>query len=159
MKKVMLSFLILGIVLIFCSSSMAKKELGILPAPETLECALQDSDGDNLNDSVCFFWSAVDGATKYSVDVEVEVDAGEDGVADMTLEFSFGTGDRTDGLPIDDPSLCVPLSEFVFDLDGDEVLDMVSGPATGKVKALNPPGKINGRQNHAFSLECEFMLP
>ena len=31
--------------------------------------------------------------------------------------------------------------------------------AAAKVKALNPPGKANGRQNHAFSLGCEFLLP
>ena len=159
MKKFMVSFLIIGLVMIFCSSTMAKKQPGNLPAPESLECGLEDIDGDAVADSVCFDWIAVGEATKYSVDVEVEVDVTEDGVADMTVEFSFGTGDRTDGLPMNDPSLCVPLSDFVYDLDGDEILDPVSGPATAKVKGLNPPGKINGRQNHQFSLECEFLLP
>jgi len=159
MKKFMMSFLILGLVLIFCSSTMAKKESGNLPAPTDLVCGLADTDDDTVTDSVCFDWIAADGATKYSVDVEVEADVTDDGVADMTVEFSFGTSDRTDGLPMDDPSLCVPLSEFVYDLDGDDILDPVSGPATAKVKGLNPPGKINGRQNHLFSLPCEFLLP
>ena len=41
----------------------------------------------------------------------------------MVVEFSFGTSDRTDGREPSDPDLCVPLDEFVFDLDGDGVLD------------------------------------
>ena len=159
MKKFMMSLLILGLVMIFCSSTMAKKEPGNLPAPTNLACGLEDIDGDAVADSVCLDWIEVEEATKYSVDVEVEVDVDGDGVADMTVEFSFGTSDRTDGLPMDDPSLCVPLSEFEYDLDGDGILDPVSGLATAKVKGLNPPGKINGRQNHPFSTKCEFLLP
>jgi len=154
MKKFTLSFLILGILLIFCSSSMAKREFGALPAPTTLSC-----EKDDINEMICFDWDGVDGATKYSLDVEVEVDVNEDDVADMILKFSFGTGDRTDGLPSDESSLCVPLSAFVYDLDGDGNAEPVSGSATAKVKGLNPPGKINGRQNHAFFIGCTFMLP
>jgi hypothetical protein len=155
MKKFMLSFLVLGLVFILYSPTVAKKEPEKLPAPVLLECGLDYT----LGDSVCIEWEAVAGATKYSVDVEVEVDGDEYGVADTTVEFSFGTGDRTGGLAMDAPSLCVPLSEFVYDIDGDGILDPVSGPATAKVKGLNPPGKINGRQNHPFSIKCEFLLP
>jgi hypothetical protein len=151
----MMSLLVLGLVLILCSLTMAKKEPGMLAAPVLLECGLDYT----LGDSVCIEWEAVEGATKYSVDVEVEVDGDEYGVADMTVEFSFGTIDRAGGLSMDDPSLCVPLSEFVYDMDGDGDLDPVSGSATAKVKGLNPPGKINGRQNHLFSEECRFELP
>jgi hypothetical protein len=156
MKKFGLSFLIPGILLIFCSSTMAKKEFEPLPAPTELSC---EQAIDGINDSICFDWDDVDGATKYALDVEVEVDVNEDDVADMILKFSFGTGSRTDGLPISESSLCVPLSAFVYDLDGDGNSEPVSGTATAKVKALNPPGKSNGRQNHAFFIGCTFVLP
>jgi len=154
MKKFMLSTLILGIVLIFCSSTMAKKEFEPLPAPTAMLC-----EQDDLNDSICFDWDDVDGATKYALDIQVEVDADEDGTAEMILKFSFGTGSRTDGFAKDESSLCVPLSTFVYDLNGDGTPEPVSGTATAKVKGLNPPGKSNGRQNHAFFIGCTFMLP
>jgi hypothetical protein len=156
MRKFVMSFLILAILLVFCSSTMAKKELGLLPAPTEMSCDLVS---DGIDDSICIDWDDVDGATKYAVDVEVEVDVDDDGISDMVLKFSLGTGDRTDGLPISESSLCVPLSEFVYDIDGDGTADPVSGTATVKVKGLNPPAKINGRQNHAFFTGCEFVLP
>jgi len=156
MRKFVMPFLILAILLVFCSSTMAKKELGLLPPPTELSCELTI---DGIDDSVCFDWDDVDGATKYSIDVEVEVDVDDDTVSDMVLKFSFGTGDRTDGLSMADSELCVPLSEFVYDTDGDGEPEPVSGEAIAKVKGLNPPAKINGRQNHAFFTGCGFTLP
>jgi hypothetical protein len=143
MKKVFLFTLVFGIALMYWTPVMAKNEAGSLPAPVDFQAGIVD-------ENVCFEWTAVEGADKYSIDVEIDVDIDGDGVSDMVVEFSFGTGSRTDdGLP-SDPYLCVPLAGFVADIDGDGVLDSVSGPARAKVKALKP-GKGNGRQNNLFS--------
>ncbi len=160
MYKRIISVLILGLSVIFVSQSMAANNVpGVLSAPTNLSCALTD-------DSVCFYWDSVEGAVKYSVDIEVPTDADGDGLIDMIVELSFGTGDRTDGLPIDDPTLCVPLIELVYDYDinGDGIIDIsekdipLTGTASAKVKALGP-GKGKGRQNNAFSSPpCEFIL-
>ncbi len=145
MKKINLFALFLGISVIFWTPAMAKKELGDLPAPNNLTAT-------PYPESVCFSWDPVEGAVKYSLDVDVDVDG--DGFSDV--EFSFGTGDRTDSGEPSDPNLCVPLSDFVFDLNGDGVLDQVFGTAHVKVKALNP-GK-GRRQNNAFSAEVNSSL-
>jgi hypothetical protein len=103
---------------------------------------------------------------KYSVDIEVPVDVDNDGLEDMIVELSFGTSDRTDGLAMSEPNLCVPLSELVYDydLDGNGIIEEIeqgiplTGTASAKVKALGP-GKGKGRQNNSFSLPCTFDLP
>lgn len=151
MKKFFMVTLVFGMALILWTPAIAKNEPGSLPAPTVFTAGIE-------GDSVCFHWDSVDGADKYSVDVDVDVDIDGDGVADMIVEFSFGTSDRIDG---DDPSalfLCVPLADFVADLDEDGTLDLVSGAAKAKVKALKP-GKGNGRQNNLFSIEADFILP
>lgn len=115
--------------------------------PTNLACTADD-------DSVYFEWDAVDGATKYSVDVEVLISGiWEEGVI---VKLSFGTSDRTDGGLMGDPNLDVLFSEFLYDLDGDGILDPVYGDAKAKVKALNPPGKS---QNNPFSDPCGFTIP
>jgi len=105
---------------------------------------------------VCFGWDYIEGAVKYSVDVDVEFDADANGVADMTIEFSFGTSDYNEDIGLSE--LCVPLDEFAYDVDGDGILDPVYGPATAKVKGL-ALGKGKGRQNNAFSAPVDFYLP
>ena len=47
-------------------------------------------------------WADVEEATKYSVNVIATYDAGISGdpADDTTMDWDFGTGDRTDGLPI-----------------------------------------------------------
>jgi len=122
-----------------------------LDAPLNLTCQIVDN-------NVCFDWDDVAGATKYSIDVEIPVYAEDPEVPAMVIEFSFGTGDRTDGGLIGDSSLCVPMSEFVYDTNGDGTLEQLSGEGTSKVKAL-APGKMSGRQNNPFSDECAFVLP
>jgi hypothetical protein len=106
---------------------------------------------------VTFSWDPVDGAYKYSVDVIVKVDSDNDGVIDMTLQFSFGTSDRTDGYGMEDPFLSIPLDEFVFDINGDGILEQVAGFADAMVKALSP-GKGKGRQDNPFSTVYPFIL-
>ena len=154
MKKVFLFTLVFGITLVLWNPALAKKELGSLPAPTELEVSVDVAGG-----VVCFSWKweGEEVADKYSVDVDVDVDIDNDGDADMVVEFSFGTGDRTDDGAPDDPNLCVPLTDFVADLNGDDILDPVFGPASAKVKALNP-GK-GRRQNHPFSSnDSDFIL-
>jgi len=152
MKKAILISFMVGIAVMFGSWGMAQN----LPVPENLTCSIVD-------DTVEFDWDDVvdlDGniiADKYSVDVEVPVDTDGDGVADMIVELSFGTSDRTDGGLMGDSDLCVPLTEFVY-VDGDDVPHQLSGDATAKVKALDP-GKGKGRQNNPFSTECTVTLP
>jgi len=124
-------------------------------------------DVDDSGDPILIIWDDVIGATKYSVDVEGEVtfdyvDAGgalvED--AELDVELSFGTSDRTDGRPMGDSDLDIA----VADLEAALILaiqDALALPPTNlialgefdgeaKVKALNP-GKGNGKQNNPFS--------
>lgn len=122
-----------------------------LDAPQNLTCQIVDN-------NVCFDWDDVAGATKYSIDVEIPVYTEEPEVPAMVIEFSFGTGDRTDGGLMGDSSLCVPISEFVYDTNGDGTLEQLSDEGTSKVKAL-APGKMIGRQKNPFSDECTFVLP
>jgi len=154
MKKAILVSFVVGIAVMFSSWGIAQA----LGPPTGLVCSLADTDGDLVNDAVCCYWDPVEDAEKYSLDIDVAVDTDEDGVADMTVEFSFGTSDRTDGGLMSDPNLCVPLEEFVYDIDGDGVPDQLSGEAIAKVKALDP-GHGKGRQNHPFSAPYDFTLP
>ena len=144
-KRIILFALLIGISVMFWTPAKAKKELGNLPAQNNLTATLYP-------DSICFSWESVDGAVKYSLDVDVDVDG--DSITDA--EFSFGTTDRTDGGEPSDPNLCVPFTDFVFDLKGDGTIDQVFGTAYVKVKALNPGN--GGRQNNAFLAEVDSSL-
>lgn len=149
MKRIVIAGIIVGFMM-FGSSVLAKKELGDLAAPTGLSYSVG-------NPSVCFEWVGVEGAEKYSVDIEWPIDADGTGVPDFTVELSFDTGDRTDELDMSDPSLCVPLDQFVyeFDMNGNGMIDEyehnfpLTGTGYAKVKALDPHG--GGRQNNAFS--------
>ena len=143
-KKIILLTLFFAISVMFWTPATAKKELGDLPAPTNLIATVYPATESNP-ERICFSWDPVEGAVKYSLDIDVDVDG--DSLTDA--KFSFGTGDRTDGGEAIDPNLCVPLADFVFDLNGDGILDQVSGTAHVKVKALNPGN--GGRQNNAFS--------
>jgi hypothetical protein len=145
MKKVLFITSVFGIALLYGSWAMA------LDAPTGLSCAIEEDD-------VYFDWDDVAEAVKYSVDVEVMVDLDGDGTPEI-VELSFGTSDRTDDGLMEDSDLYVPLTDFVYDLDGDGIDDQLSDlAATGKVKAL-APGKGKGRQNNPFSIPCDFTLP
>ena len=142
MKKAILFSLIVGINLMFGSLVLAKKVAGTVPRPQNLLCPI-------VSDVVAFDWDDVPEAVKYSLDVDVEVDSDGDGENDMTVEFSFSTVESF---------LNVPITDFQYDIDGDGVPDQLTGPATAKVKGLDP-GKGKGRQNNLFSSPCEFDLP
>jgi hypothetical protein len=94
-------------------------------------------------------WTAVPDATKYSVNIVAEYDLDEDGVLDLSVDYDFGTSDRTDGALMSDPNLNIPYDALLYDVDGDGVGDIAPGMAAARVKALNP-GKGNGRQNNEF---------
>jgi hypothetical protein len=155
MKKVLLMGFAFLITMIFGLSAHAQ-----LPAPENLSCGLADTDGDMSNDSVCCSWDPVIDAVKYSLDIDIPVDTSDpaDGIADMVVELSFGTSDRTDGGSMSDPNLCVFLSDITYDINGDTVPDQLSGDADIKVKALDP-GKGKGSQNNPFSIPVTVTLP
>jgi hypothetical protein len=148
MKRVFVITLVLLTSMIFGVSTYAA-----LPAPTNLNCAIVD-------DSICCDWDDVEYAAKYSLDIEVPVDTSDpaDGEADVIVEFSFGTSDRTDGLDMSVSELCVPVSELVYDIDGDLIDDQLTGDAYIKVKALDP-GWGKGRQNNPFSDYTMVPLP
>lgn len=135
-RLVLISLICLLAVTMSASLSAAKSKPG-LPAPESLICTTDE-------DSVLFAWSGVEGATKYSIDAEVIIS--EDPL--VTVELSFSS----DGA---NTSLDVSFTEFVDPVTGDQL----SGSATAKVKALNPPGKKLKSQNNPFSPFCAFTLP
>ncbi len=126
-----------------------------LPAPTAVTCPVRDG-------TILAAWAVVDGATKYSVDVVAGFDTSTppDGVVDATVDFDFGTSDRTDGAPISQPDLAIPLSALTstFTLaDGTTVvLDPIA--VSLRVKALHP-GRGQGPQNNPFSGFCEVTLP
>ncbi|MGD9338004.1 MAG: hypothetical protein PVF76_11830 [Syntrophobacterales bacterium] len=144
MKKAILFGLVGGLVFMLGSLVMAKKKPGIVPPPPTLNCPVD-------NDVVGFDWMSAElvPAPKYSLDVEIEIDLNDDGENDNTVEFSYSTVE---------PFLNVPVSDFKYDIDGDGNPDQLTGPATAKVKGLDP-GKGKGRQNNLFSPKCDFTIP
>jgi len=147
MKRLILISLIAVVALMFGTTAMAQ-----LPAPTGLVCSLADTDSDLVNDSVCCNWDDVSGAAKYSVDIEIPVDTTDpkDGIADMVVELSFGTSDRTDGRLMADSDLCIALTDLAYDINSDGLIEQISGDADIKVKALDP-GKGKGSQNNPFS--------
>jgi len=97
-----------GILLLACKAPAAADHLA---APANVSCS---GDGTNLDVE----WDDVTGATKYSVVVIAGYDTDGDTVVDTSVEFDFGTSDRTDGNPISDSDLTIPLSGLVVDAEG-----------------------------------------
>jgi len=94
-------------------------------------------------------WDPLAGATKYSVDVEAGYDTSvpTDGVVDVTLTFSFGTGNSG----TDELNLAFSALAHDFGLGPIDPIEVEV-----KVKGLNPPGKS---QNNAFSAPVSCTLP
>jgi hypothetical protein len=147
MRKAIAYGLILGVILMSSSTVAAKKDFGLVPAPVILSFI-------NEVESVCFNWTDVAEASKYSLDVLFEVDTDDDGEADMTVELSFGTSDYMDDMGA--PGICIPKSDFNY-VNGDGETVLISGEGLAKVKGLNP-GKGKGRQNNEFSPLYPFTL-
>jgi hypothetical protein len=97
-------------------------------------------------------WDDVIDATKYSVNIIATYDTGiaGDPTDDTSMDWDFGTGDRTDGLPMSQSDLTIPLSALYYDFG--------TGPqpavaAQLRVKGLHS-GKNQERQNNLFSDFC-----
>jgi hypothetical protein len=147
MKRNLKNAMFIGFVLMICalfaSTAMAENEYGLIDPPDNFVEV-----EDLVPGEVCFSWTAVDEATKYSIAIEVLV-------ADEVHEFDFGSNDY--GLEViegegDKVQMCIPLYEIA--VDGEPL----SGPAIAKIKGLDP-GKYKGRQNNEFSETVEFILP
>lgn len=128
--------------------------LGMLLAPTGLVVPVSD-------DIIHASWDPVEGAVKYSVNIVADYDTDEDGEADLSVDFDFGTSDRDDGLEMSYPALDIPLSEL--DMPIVDELGNITGylspvSAQARVKALDP-GKAKGRQNNPFCPFVEIVLP
>jgi hypothetical protein len=152
LKNAMLIGFVLMICALFASTVMAKNEYGLIDPPENFMEVESPVPGE-----VCFSWTAVENAIKYSVAIEVEADLGN---GPQVYDFDFSSNDYGPGQDEDTMTMCIPLDEIAVDTNDDGELDLrLSGPATVKVKGLYP-GKGKGRQNNEFSyLEEEFILP
>jgi len=152
LKKAMFLGFVLMICALFATTAMAVNESGAVPAPKDFEGGVL-ADGE-----VCFSWKPAEGAVKYSVAIEVTVDLGDDTFE--VHEFDFGSNDYELVVLGDEMSMCIPLDEIAVDTDDDDILDKrLSGPATAKIKGLDP-GKNKGRQNNEFSYPLVyFTLP
>jgi hypothetical protein len=107
-----------------------------------------------IGDVIQADWDVVQDATKYSVNVIATYDTGISGDPsdDTSMDWDFGTGDRTDGLAIDRSDLMIPLSALVHDFNTG------AGPQSAvaaqlRVKGLHS-GKDQQRQNNLFSDFC-----
>lgn len=68
------------------------------------------------------------------------------------MDWDFGTGDRTDGLPIKQSDPMIPLSALIHDF-GTAAGMQPAIAAQFRVKGLHP-GKDQRRQNNPFSDLC-----
>jgi hypothetical protein len=116
-----------------------------LAAPTNVLCPV-------VGDVIQANWDDVVGATKYSVNIVATYDTGiaGDSADDTSIDWDFGTGDRTDGLPFSQSDLMIPLSALSHDF-GTGPLPAVA--AQLRVKGLHS-GKNQERQNNLFSDFC-----
>ena len=126
-------------------------------------------------------WLPVSGADKYSVDItglavydtgDDDPDSGEDILAEVEVEASFGTSDRLDGGDMGDDDLNIPISDIadIEDALMDALADALAAAGldesaiesvelSAKVKALDPSVKPTKRQNNPFSTSQPLPLP
>ena len=120
-------------------------------------------------------------AEKYSVDITAtatydtgddDPDTGDDIMATVEVEASFGTSDRLDGGDMSDSDLNIPVSDIealLVELEAALEAALIAAelpldtPAVvevwAKVKALDPHAPGNKRQNNPFSNSLEIELP
>lgn len=126
MRKVHAAVFIAAAILMSASLAAADKPGPCLPDPPVNLVCTPGAEG------VDFSWDDLAGATKYSLDVEID-----DGME--VTEYSFSATESM---------LSVGFSEF-----------MTCGEARAKVKGLNPPQRGQCSQNNAWSEWCEFEVP
>ena len=118
-----------------------------LAVPTNLLCPL-------VGDVIQANWDDVIDATKYSVNIIATYDTGITGdpTDDTSMDWDFGTGDRTDGLPINQSDLMIPLSALYHDFGTGAGLQPAIA-AQVRVKGLHS-GQNQQRQNNVFSAPC-----
>jgi hypothetical protein len=121
-----------------------------LMAPTNVACPI-------VGDVIEVGWDDVAEATKYSVNLVATYDTGilGDTTDDTTIDWDFGTGDRTDGNPINQSDLIIPLSALNNDFG---VGPQSAVAAQLRVKGLHP-GKNQQQQNNPFSDFCVLTAP
>ena len=102
-------------------------------APTNFTCSVVDT-------SVECSWDALEGASKYSVDVVANYMLA-DGITTTSADFDFGTTLT---------SISIPVDTFPSDIDQDTFADTLTSLVL-RVKGLNPPGKKDYNQATPFS--------
>ena len=145
MKKSLSKLTILAAAGLFATSTLVSAHH--LLAPASVLCPL-------VGDVIQADWADVEEATKYSVNVIATYDTGISGdpADDTTMDWDFGTGNRTDGLPISQSDLMIPLSALSHDF-GTGAGPQPAVAAQLRVKGLHP-GKDQQRQNNPLSDFC-----
>ncbi|MBZ0159712.1 MAG: hypothetical protein K8G79_06220 [bacterium] len=124
-----------------------------LDAPTDVLCNFNNTETPTID------WTDLIGANKYAVEVIAGYDTTDptDDVVDITLTFSFGTGDATSALNL-------PFSALAWDHDGDSgavtpAIDPIEVDV--QVKGLNPVSGTGGNksQNNPFSDLVNCTLP
>jgi len=151
MRKAVLALCVVGL--------MGVAAWAALDAPANFTATVGGTD-------VVFDWDDVLGATKYSVDVDAAVTYTIDGIDyEASGDLSYGTSDRTDGLPMAQSDLTVAQATIIADVfaaltaQGIDV-SLITGltiDALASAKALNA-GKGAGAQNNPFSAPDDFQL-
>lgn len=143
MKKKLSKITVLAAAGLFAASTLVSAHH--LLAPTSVVCPL-------VGDVIQVDWADVLEARKYSVNVVATYDTGivGDTTDDTTIDWDFGTGDRTDGNPISQSDLTIPLSALSFDF-GAGLQPAIA--AQLRVKGLHP-GKNQQQQNNLFSDFC-----
>ena len=143
MKKQFSKITVLAAAGLFAASTLVSAHH--LAAPINLLCPI-------VGDVIQANWEDVAEATKYSVNVVATYDTGiaGDPTDDTSIDLDFGTGDRTDGMPIAQSDLMIPLIDLSYDFG--------TGPQAAiaaqlRVKGLHS-GKDQQRQNNLFSDFC-----
>src|SRR5262249_51240715 len=94
------------------SGALARQVSVLASAPSDFTCAFVTV--TTANDAVQCSWTALEGATKYSVDVVANFDVGNG--TTMSADFDFGTSGT---------SVTIPLSSFPTDVNGDLAADVL----------------------------------
>jgi hypothetical protein len=149
-KKKLSKLSVLAAAGLFASSTLVSAHH--LAAPTNVVCPI-------VGDVIQANWDDVIDATKYSVNVIATYDTGVSGDPsdDTSMDWDFGTGDRTDELPINQSDLMIPLSALVHDF-GTGAGPQSAVAAQLRVKGLHP-GKSQERQNNLFSDFCAPAAP
>jgi hypothetical protein len=128
----------------FATSTLASAHH--LEAPIDLLCPI-------LGDVIQASWAPVPDATKYSVNIVATYDTGIAGPSeDTSIDWDFGTGDRTDGLPMSQSDLTIPLSALYYDFG--------TGPQPAVAAQLRVKGLHSGKnQQSQNNLFADFCIP